>query len=181
MNNMDPKNFWKMLVPRLTVLVTTLDDNNKADVAPFSFISPISFDPPILMISIGINKHSYWNIVRRKEFVVNIPTKKLTEKILVAGEKYNPNVSKIERAGLKTKPAKKVGAPRLSECIGYLECYLEDAKKIGDHVAVYGKILVLDVDEKYLDDKMALNLKKVKVPLHIYENKFAFSSEIKEY
>ena len=68
----DVKDFFKVMAPRLTVLVTTMDSKGRADVAPFSFVAPVSFDPPLLMISVGTNKHSYWNITQKKEFVVNI-------------------------------------------------------------------------------------------------------------
>jgi len=159
---MDLRDFYKVMSPRLTVLVTTTDLNGKADGAPFSFVSPISFDPPLLMISIGINKHSYWNITQKKEFVINIPTKKILDKVWTAGGKWDPKMSKIERAGLKIEPAKKVGPPRLKDCVAHIECYLEDAKKVGDHVIVIGKVIEMNVDSKFSDKRRWIGSKQDK-------------------
>lgn len=171
---MDPRDFWKIMSPRLTVLVTTMDSKGREDVAPFSFVSPVSFDPPLVMISIGTNKHSYWNIIQKKEFVINIPGEKLLDKVWIAGERWDAEVSKIERAGLQTEKSKKVGPPRLTECIAHIECYVEEAKKYGDHVIIIGKVVVLDVNEEYLDEEGRLRVDLVRPPLHVSENLFAF-------
>jgi flavin reductase (DIM6/NTAB) family NADH-FMN oxidoreductase RutF len=170
----DLKQFWKLMAPRLTVLITTVDSKGKPDVSPFSFVSPVSFDPPLLMVAIGVNKHSYWNLMRKKEFVVNIPTEKLLEKVWIAGEKWDPEVSKIERAGLQTTKSEKVGPPRLPECVAHIECYLEDAKKYGDHVIVIGKVVAVSVNEDYIDEEGRLKVDLVRPPLHVSENVFAF-------
>lgn len=177
---MDVREFWKIIGPKPAVLVTTIGENGKPDVAPFSFIAPVSFDPPLLILSVGPNKHSYWNITRRKEFVVNIPTKKMLDKVWTAGQKFDSQVSKIERAGLKTEPSTRVGAPRLSECIAHMECYLESARKTGDHILIVGKVMELNVNPRYLDDRNGIDITKVRPPLHLYENKFTFPKEIVE-
>ncbi len=170
----DLREFWKLMSPRLTVLVTTVDSKGKPDVAPFSFVSPVSFDPPLLMVAIGVNKHSYWNLMRKKEFVVNIPTEKLLDKVWIAGEKWDAEVSKIERAGLQTSKSEKVGPPRLPECVAHIECYLEDAKKYGDHVIIVGKVVAVNVNEEYIDEEGRLKVDLVRPPLHVSENVFAF-------
>jgi flavin reductase (DIM6/NTAB) family NADH-FMN oxidoreductase RutF len=170
----DLREFWKLMSPRLTVLVTTVDSKGKPDVAPFSFVSPVSFDPPLLMVAIGVNKHSYWNLMRKKEFVVNIPTEKMLEKVWIAGEKWDAEVSKIERAGLQTSKSEKVGPPRLTECVAHIECYLEDAKKYGDHVIIVGRVVAVNVNEEYVDEEGRLKVDLVRPPLHVSENVFAF-------
>ncbi len=170
----DLREFWKLMSPRLTVLVTTVDSKGKPDVAPFSFVSPVSFDPPLLMVAIGVNKHSYWNLMRKKEFVVNIPTEKMLEKVWIAGEKWDAEVSKIERAGLQTSKSEKVGPPRLTECVAHIECYLEDAKKYGDHVIIIGRVVAVNVNEEYVDEEGRLKVDLVRPPLHVSENVFAF-------
>jgi flavin reductase (DIM6/NTAB) family NADH-FMN oxidoreductase RutF len=171
---MEPKQFWKLMAPRLTVLVTTVDAKGKPDVAPFSFVSPISFNPPLLMIAVGMNKHSYWNIMRKKEFVVNVPTEKMLEKVWIAGEKWDAEISKIERAGLQTLKSEKVAPPRLSECVANLECLVEDAKKYGDHIIVVGKVVAIGINEDFLDNEGRLKVDLVRPPLHVSENLFAF-------
>lgn len=171
---MEIKNYYKVLAPRPTVLVTTMDSKGREDVSPFSFVSPVSFDPPLLMLSIGTNKHSYWNIIQRKEFVINIPTEKMLDKIWVAGEKWDPEISKIERAGFKTKKSEKVGPPILADCVASMECYVEESKKVGDHVIIIGRVVKIHVNEEYIDEEERLKADIARNPLHISDNLFAF-------
>lgn len=170
----DLRDFWKVMSPRLTVLVTTMDIRGRADVSPFSFVTPVSFDPPLLMLAVGMNKHSYKNIMAKKEFVVNIPTERLLDKVWTAGGEFNEEVSKIEKAGLETAPSSMVGPPRLTECVANIECYLEDAKKIGDHIMIVGKVIALHANEDYLDNEGRLKVDLVRPPLHVADNLFAF-------
>jgi flavin reductase (DIM6/NTAB) family NADH-FMN oxidoreductase RutF len=170
----DLRDFWKLMSPRLTVLVTTMDIRGKSDVSPFSFVTPVSFDPPLLMLAVGTNTHSYKNLMAKKEFVVNIPTERLLEKIWTAGEGFDSEVSKIERAGLETAPSSIVGPPRLTECVVNIECYLEDAKKIGDHIMIVGKVIAVHANEEYVDSEGRLKVDLVRPPMHVADDLFAF-------
>jgi flavin reductase (DIM6/NTAB) family NADH-FMN oxidoreductase RutF len=178
--SVDNKSYFKILAPRTTVLVTTTDPKGRPDVSPFSFVSPVSFDPPLLMIAVGLNKHSYWNIMQKKEFVVNIPTESMLDKIWVAGEKWDSEVSKIERAGFKTEKSERVSPPWLSECVASMECYVEDAKKYGDHIIIIGKVEKIHVNQEFLDEEGRLKADLVRNPLHISDNVFAFPYVIKK-
>jgi len=168
------QDYHRLMSPRLTVLVTTVDEKGRADVSPFSFVSPISFDPPLLMIACGINKHVYWNIQRMKEFVVNIPTEKMLQQLWIAGGKWDPNESKIQKAGLKTEPAQKVRPPLLKECAVQLECYEEFSKQAGDHIMIIGRVVAAHANEELVDDKGNLRVDNARPPLHVSDNLFAF-------
>ena len=170
----DLREFYKMMSPRLTTLVTTMDARGIADVATYSFVSPVSFDPPMLMLSVGINKHSYWNLMSKKEFVVNIPTEAMSPKLMVAGEPFDPHISKLERGGFETFSSRVVGPPSLAGSAACIECYLEDAKKYGDHVIIVGKVVAITADEGMVDEENRLRVDKARPPLHITENRFAF-------
>lgn len=179
----DNREFHKLLVPRPTVLVTTMSKRGKADVAPFSFVGPISFDPPLLMISVGPKKHSYWNITFKEEFVVNIPSEDMLDKIWTAGEPWDEETSKIERAGFETKESNLVGPPLLTECPVSMECIVKDAKKTGDHILIIGEVKKIHVDEDKIDDEGNLKVDIVRPPLHLSGKKFAFpyvTKEVKE-
>ncbi|RLG21816.1 hypothetical protein DRN74_00095 [Candidatus Micrarchaeota archaeon] len=170
----DIREFYKIMSPRLTVLVTTMDARGVADVAAFSFVTPISFDPPMLLLAVGPNKHSYWSITTKKEFVVNVPSEELAEKIMIAGEPFDPKASKIERAGFETIPSKVVGPPSIKDCVANIECYVEDARKYGDHVIIVGKVVAVRVRDDAVDEEYRLRTDKIRPPLHISDNVFAF-------
>jgi flavin reductase (DIM6/NTAB) family NADH-FMN oxidoreductase RutF len=62
----------------------------------------------------------------------------------------------------------------LSECVASIECYLEDAKKYGDHALIIGRVVAVDVDEDYVDEEGRLKVDLVRPPLHVADNIFAF-------
>ncbi len=169
-----PQDFHRLIAPRPAVLVTTVDEKGREDVSTFSWITPVSFDPPLIALAIGPNKHSYWNITRINEFVVNIPTEKMLEKVWIAGGPWDPTQSKIQRAKLKTKPAEKVRPPLLSECPVNLECIVENARKAGDHVIVIGRVVKIHAKDDAVDDKGNLKVDVIRPPLHVADNLFAF-------
>ncbi len=168
------QDFHRLISPRVTALVTTVDEKGREDVSAFSWIMPVSFDPPLIALAIGPNKHSYWNITRINEFVVNIPTEKMLEKVWIAGSPWDPKVSKIEKAKLKTTPSEKVRPPRLTECPISIECIVENAKKAGDHVIVTGRVVHVHVKEDLLDERGNPKVDVIRPPLHVADNLFAF-------
>lgn len=168
------QDYHKLLVPRPTLLVTTMSKRRRPDVSPFSFTGPISFDPPLFMISIGADKHSYWSIMNKKEFVANVPTEDMLDKVWIAGEDWDEEQSKIEKAGLKTEESDLVGPPLLSECPVNMECIVNEARKTGDHILVIAEVRKIHVDEDKVDDKGNLKVDMVRPPLHLSGDKFAF-------
>ncbi len=176
---MDLRDYHKFLSPRVTVLMTVKDKHGKVDVAPMSFVMPISFNPPLLAISIGTKKHSYEALMDKKEFVLNIPTEEILEKVWIAGGKHDPEISKIERAGLTIEPSEKVSPPRLKECPIAIECFLKDAKKYGDHVLVIGEVVGMRIRDEILDEEGFPRVDTYRNPLHIAENIFALPYLVK--
>lgn len=171
----DLRNFYKLMSPKLTMLVTTMDRTGKVDVAPFSFVAPLSFDPPLIGISVGPNKHSYWSMIQKGEFVAHIPTEQLVEKIMLTGKKWNKDTTKLEVAGFKTIDADKVGPPIIKDCPVSFECYVEDTKKVGDHILIIGRVIAVHVqDNDNVDEDGRLKVDIVRPPLHVSENVFAF-------
>jgi flavin reductase (DIM6/NTAB) family NADH-FMN oxidoreductase RutF len=58
--------------------------------------------------------------------------------------------------------------------VAHIECYLEDAKKYGDHVIIVGRVVAVNVNEEYVDEEGRLKVDLVRPPLHVSENVFAF-------
>lgn len=47
----------ELLTPRLTVLITTVNEDGVINAAPYSFFSAVSYFPPMVQLSIGQHKH----------------------------------------------------------------------------------------------------------------------------
>ncbi len=132
--------FYK-LIPRPVVLVTTIDKDRKINAAPFSFISPLSFNPPLIMISSAKERHTYQNIKETKEFVLNIIDESWLEKALVCAKNFPKGINELEEAGLSWEECEKVKPPRVKEAKAWIECKFKEEKEEGDHFILIGEVV----------------------------------------
>jgi len=95
--------------------------------------------------------HTYQNIVETGEFVINVPTEDIIEKVLkaaIATEKRCPaGLNEIESAGLTPIPSEKVRPPRVKECIAHYECLLDRH----ENGLIVGKVVAVSVDKSLID------------------------------
>lgn len=175
--DLNPTQFYKAMAPRLTVLVTTVDREGNINAAPFSFASPISFDPPLVMVSCGHGKDTLKNVRDTREFVLNIPTEEILNEIYKCGGKFPPEVNELEEAGLTAENSSIVKPPRVSECIAWFECSREAEHEAGDHVLLIGRVLKADVRDGLLKDGN-LDVEKAKVLQHIGGTEFAVPERV---
>ncbi|MCS7139119.1 MAG: flavin reductase family protein [Candidatus Nezhaarchaeota archaeon] len=134
------------LYPRLTVLITTCSSDGRFNVATFSFIMPVSFEPKYLAFSVSPHRQTFKNLNEIKEFVVNIPTEDMLDKVWICGTKSGRDVNKFELAKLEIIDSRKVKPPRIKNCPIQLECKVEFMKEFGDHYIVVGRVVEEHID-----------------------------------
>lgn len=174
---LEPEQISKIIAPRLVVLVTTKDSNKKINAAPISFVSPISFQPSVVMIALKPSRHTYQNIRETKEFVINIFGKEQLDQVLMCAKPYPKGVNELQQAGLKWYSSQLVKPPRVKEAKAWLECKLLDEKKVGDHITVFGEVLVIEVSNDVITDG-EIDLTKISPVMHITENIFTVDFKI---
>lgn len=167
-----PEEAYKLISPRPIAVITTLNSLGAINSCVVSFISPISFKPAVLMISLAPVRHTYKNIVERKEFVVNIFGKERLDQVLRCAAKYQEGVNKVQQAGLRWYSSKLVAPPRIREAKAWIECKLTDSKRIGDHIAIFGEVLAVEVDDSIVSEG-EIDLSKLNPVLHIAKKSFA--------
>lgn len=164
--------FHQIIAPRSIALVTTIDKNKKINAAPLSFVSPISFQPPILMLALSPSRHTYQNIIETKEFVLNFFGKEDLDKVLRCAKNYPKGINELQQAGLKWYSSELVNPPRVKEAKVWIECKLLDEKKMGDHLSIFGEVLVIEVKDEIITDGK-VDIKKLSPALHISKDQFA--------
>lgn len=87
------------------------------------------------------------NIVETGEFVVNLPSEEILEKIMVTAVDFPHNVNEIEKAGLTAIPSEKVKPPRIKECKFHMECKLKWRR---DNIIV-GEVVAASADEDLIE------------------------------
>lgn len=167
----------EILCPRPIAVITTLNSFRAINACVVSFISPISFEPAIVMIALAPIRHTYKNIKETKEFVVNILGKEFIDQTLMCAKKYQEGVNKVQQAGLRWYSSKLVKPPRIKEAKAWIECKFLEDKKVGDHVVIFGEVLEVEVAESILTNG-EIDLTKLNPIAHISKDKFAVDFKI---
>ena len=142
-----PEQYLRIIPPTPIVLVSTMHGDVK-NVAPFGMNMPISFDPPLYAIGVGVTRDTYHNIVDGEEFVVGVPGPELIEQIDVTAQSFPRDVSEFERAGLTPVQSKVVKPHGIAECQSNLECRLEWMRQAGDHYIIVGRVVAASIDDR---------------------------------
>ncbi|EDL65285.1 flavin reductase family protein [Bacillus sp. SG-1] len=156
------KDAYKMLVgsivPRPIAFVSTVDDNGRANLAPFSFFTAISADPMLVCFSPmrrgtdGSKKDTLNNIESTKEFVINVVSEEFAEQMNNTAIEFEAGVDEFEETGLTKIPSVMVAPPAVKESKVQLECSLHQVLHFGEEAGagslVIGKVKYVRVDDE---------------------------------
>ena len=125
MKHLPPSQAYRLLEPGPIVMVST-SDKGTPNVMTMGFHMMIQHEPPLIGCVIGPWDHSYQALRNTGECVIAVPGLDLAETVVDVGNCSGDQVDKFERFGLKTKPARDVSAPLLSDCLANIECRVVD-------------------------------------------------------
>lgn len=157
------------LIPRPIALVSTVNQDGVVNVAPFSFFGAMSSKPPIIYVSIdrkrdGDKKDTLKNIELTGDFVVNIVTEEIAEKMNICAVDFPYGISEAQIAGLTPVESDLVKAPRISESPINFECKVLKIIEIGEspNSVVLGEVVLFHINDEILENGV-VNPKKLKV------------------
>jgi flavin reductase (DIM6/NTAB) family NADH-FMN oxidoreductase RutF len=138
-----------LISPRLTVLVNTTDENGELSASPYSWVYPLSFNPPLIGVGIGgKNKHSYLNAKRTGEFVVCVVSADFGQQAVNCEAQHIFGDKLWEKQGLHVQKSEKVAVPRIKEARAVLECKATKFLEYdGDHVMLVGEVVHAEAEE----------------------------------
>jgi flavin reductase (DIM6/NTAB) family NADH-FMN oxidoreductase RutF len=176
MRSFDPasesvQNIYKLMigviVPRPIAFVSSMDGNGVRNLAPFSYYTAVSADPPIVLFcpsvrkedperGLSAHKDTLRNIVGNHEFVINVVTEELAERMNRTSAQVPPEIDEFELAGLTPIPSELIKPPRVAESPVQMECRLHQIVEVSDRPAggsvVLGEVLRFHVRENLLDN-----------------------------
>ncbi len=169
------KQIWKpgtLLAPAPAALVTcgTVEQPNVLTVAWTGIINSV---PPMTYVSIRPERFSHHLIEGSKEFVINITTAELTRAADFCGVRSGKDTDKFAEMKLTAIEASAVKAPLIDQSPISLECKVKEIKRLGSHDMFIAEIVAVDVDEKYIDEKGKLDLRKAGVMFYSHGEYFA--------
>jgi flavin reductase (DIM6/NTAB) family NADH-FMN oxidoreductase RutF len=167
----DQRDIYKLLtgivIPRPIGWISSLSADGIPNLAPFSFFNAVGDDPPHVMFSASAhgkaNKDTLTNVLTTKEFVVNMVTEELAERMNMTAHPVPSHESEFEFAGvtpiasLKVKPSRVKESPITMEC-ELVHHYTLENNKHGGSTIIIGRVLMFHIEDSIMLDDMKINL-----------------------
>jgi flavin reductase (DIM6/NTAB) family NADH-FMN oxidoreductase RutF len=162
MEKIPPRQIYNLLIglvaPRPIALVTSMNEHGVLNAAPFSSYNYLCTDPPIIGLGVMdrpaerfVPKDTARNIRRTGEFVVNVVTEDLAEKMNITATDFPAGVDEVEMAALTTTPSQLVKVPRIAEAHAALECKEYMTMEIGRSRIVLGRVVAMYIEDQFVD------------------------------
>ena len=165
--------FKSLVVPRPIGWVSSRNRDGDVNLAPYSFFNAVASAPPIVMFSSngphveGGLKDSVRNVEETGEFVCNIATWDLREKMNATSAALPRSTNEFDVAGLTPAPAELVAPPRVAESPVHLECKylrtvtLPSTDPAQPNKVVFGQVVGIHIADSIIVDGR-IDLERVK-------------------
>jgi flavin reductase (DIM6/NTAB) family NADH-FMN oxidoreductase RutF len=162
----DARDIYKLMVgvivPRPIAFVSTVSSDGTRNLAPFSFFTCISANPPVICFSPmvrgsdGQQKDTLRNITNTREFVVNIVSEPIASQMNICSAEFPPEVDEFTMSGLTPAFSDIVTPPRVNEALINMECRLVQIVEISTQPLggslVIGEVLRFHVCDELFDE-----------------------------
>ncbi len=156
------------LIPRPIAWVLSEIEQNKFNLAPFSYFNAVCSNPPLIMLSVGKKpdgsfKDTRVNIEQRKDFVVHIAHREMLHDLNQSSATLDVNISELDQLGIETTIFEGSRLPRIKACKIAYACECFEIHELGStpQSIIYGK-----VNHIYIDDNITSTNKKGHLKVH---------------
>jgi flavin reductase (DIM6/NTAB) family NADH-FMN oxidoreductase RutF len=138
--------------PRPIAWVASLAADGTPNIAPHSYTTVFSPNPPIVgFVSVG-RKDTLRNVQATGEFVYHIADEALAERLNLTAADFPPDVSEFDWAGLTPVPSDLIRTPRVAEAPIAFEATAAEIQQIRDtnNYLITGEIVRIHLAERIL-------------------------------
>jgi flavin reductase (DIM6/NTAB) family NADH-FMN oxidoreductase RutF len=165
--------FKSCVIPRPIGWISTVDQQGRHNLAPYSQFQNVSFNPPIVMFSanqdtLGRRKNTVDNAEQTGEFVWNMATYDLREAVNASAQELAHGVDEFEVAGLEKLPSHKVhpmrvkGSPIQFECVYLNTLRFPGVPPIGSADVVFGRVVAIHIDDAAITSDGRIDVLRLK-------------------
>ena len=165
-----PRQMYKlltgMIVPRPVALVSTMDKQGVANLAPFSFFCGVGSNPPTVLFCPSLRpgatagtvepKDTLRNVEETGEFVINVVSDVISAATNASSAEVPPEVDEFVLSGLTPVASVVVRPPRVAESPAQMECKLHQiiytGHGPGSGVIVLGEVVRFHLREDLVED-----------------------------
>jgi len=153
------------IIPRPIAWIVTKSKSGVLNIAPFSYFTGLSSNPPTMIVSIGhksdgSQKDTLKNIRETKKCTICMVDEKSLEKMHFSSKELGENESEAKVFDIKTKdifedfPPMVADVPSAFFCELYQEIELKDSKTIP---------LIVEIKAQFIDDKIIKDIEKITI------------------
>ena len=93
------------LIPRPIAWVLSETEQDKYNLAPFSYFNAVCSDPPLIMLSVGKKpdgrlKDTHVNIEQHKDFIIHIAHRDMLQDLNASSATLDASISELEQLGV---------------------------------------------------------------------------------
>jgi flavin reductase (DIM6/NTAB) family NADH-FMN oxidoreductase RutF len=141
-----------VIVPRPIAWVSTRSPEGVDNLAPHSFFTVSSVDPPIVQFTSVGRKDSLRNVEQTREFVVCLAPEPLFEQVNATATDFPAEMSEFDAVGIEREASLRVAPPRVARSPVALECKLHTTLTFGLGTVVMGHVVHAAIDDDVLVD-----------------------------
>ena len=147
------------IAPRPVAWVSTVSVDGVPNLAPHSYTTIFATDPPVIgFVSVG-RKDSLNNAEATREFVLNIASQALLERLNLTAANFPPGEDEFRWAELTHLPSDVVTPPRVGESPVSFETRVHDIIPVGNCFLILGEVVRVHVArEVWRDGRIDPNL-----------------------
>jgi len=157
--------------PRPIAFASTIDEQARPNLSPFSFFNVFSANPPILVFSparsgrTGATKNTLDNVNEVKEVVINVVNHSIVQQMSLASSPFKKGLNEFIKAGLTAIPSEEIKPFRVKESPVQFECKVNDIIELGQDGGagnlVICEVLKIHIDEKILNEEQMIDQHKI--------------------
>lgn len=157
--------------PRPIAFASTVDEEGRPNLSPFSFFNVFSANPPILVFSPARRgrdntvKHTYLNAKATGEVVINIVNFDMVQQMSLSSTEYDAGINEFEKAGFTMLESENIKPFRVAESPAQFECKINEIIELGEEGGA-GNLVICEVvkmhfHEDILDENGAIDQHKI--------------------
>ncbi len=157
--------------PRPIAFVSTVDEEGRPNLSPFSFFNVFSANPPILIFSPArrvrdnTTKHTLDNVIKLKEAVINVVNYDMVQQMSLSSTEFKKGENEFIKAGLTMLESDLVKPFRVGESPVQFECKVTKVEPLGKEGGagnlVFCEVVKIHLDPLILDENGSIDQLKI--------------------